>query len=104
RMHWPQLSFDVSLPAAKIGAFVPMIRDRLTERWPAIKAVFFGHLADSNLHLSVRMDEGMSEHDLDEVVYGAVGEWGGSISAEHGIGLLKRDYLKHSRTPAELDL
>lgn len=104
RMHWPQLSFDVSLPAAKIGAFVPFIRDRLTERWPTIKAVFFGHLADSNLHLSVRMDEGMSEHDLDEVVYGAVGEWGGSISAEHGIGLLKRDYLPLSRTPAELAL
>jgi FAD/FMN-containing dehydrogenase len=104
KMHWPQLSFDVSLPAAKIGAFVPFIGDRLRQRWPDIKMVFFGHLADSNLHLSVRLDPGMSEHELDEVVYPAVGEWGGSISAEHGIGSLKREWLHYSRTPEELAL
>ena len=104
KVHWPQLSFDVSLPARKIGDFVPFIRERLLARWPEMVMVFFGHLADSNLHLSVRLDEGMVEHDIDEVVYGAVGEWGGSISAEHGIGMVKRSYLHYSRTPQELAL
>lgn len=104
KVHWPQLSFDVSLPAARIGDFVPFIRERLHARWPGMVMVFFGHLADSNLHLSVRLDEGMPEHEIDEVVYGAVGEWGGSVSAEHGIGMLKRAYLHHSRTPQELAL
>ncbi len=42
------------------------------------------------------------EHEMDEIVYAAIGEWGGSISAEHGIGTVKREFLHFSRTPAEI--
>jgi FAD/FMN-containing dehydrogenase len=105
KVFWPQLSFDISLPAGKIGDFMADVRQRLQARWPTIQTVFFGHLADSNLHLSVRIEaEPLPEHAMDTVVYGAVGEWGGSISAEHGIGQLKREFLHHSRTPAEIAL
>jgi FAD/FMN-containing dehydrogenase len=75
------------------------------ERWPKAQALFFGHIADSNLHISVKLDEQAgSEHELDELVYSAVGAWKGSISAEHGIGVAKRPYLHLSRSEAELAL
>lgn len=104
-VHWPQIGFDVSLPAARIGDFVPFARDLLLARWPDMVTVFFGHLADSNLHLSARLPrETVPVHEIEETVYKAVGEWGGSISAEHGIGTVKRDFLHHCRTPAELTI
>jgi FAD/FMN-containing dehydrogenase len=105
KVHWPQLGFDVSLPAARIGDFVPYCRDLLKARWPEVEAVFFGHLADSNLHLSARIpDPSLPVYEIEDTVYRAVGEWGGSISAEHGIGSLKRDFLHYSRTEEELGL
>jgi len=104
-VHWPQIGFDVSLPTGDIGKRVPVLRDRLAEAFPGITMVFFGHVADSNLHLSVRTDDDpMPVHAIESFVYAMIGEWGGSISAEHGIGTVKREFLHHSRTPEELAL
>ncbi|MCW2398560.1 FAD-binding oxidoreductase [Sphingobium sp. B2D3C] len=104
-VHWPQVAFDVSLPTRKIGDFIPYVRDLLLERWPDCVTVFFGHLADSNLHLSARVPrDPMPEHEMEALVYKAVAEWGGSITAEHGIGSIKREFLHHCRTPEELAL
>jgi FAD/FMN-containing dehydrogenase len=92
--------FDVSLPIGSIGRFVEDCRGRLATRWPRMVATWFGHIADSNIHICVGKRNGPeNEHELDEVVYDCVGEYRGSISAEHGIGLLKRDFLDRSRTP-----
>lgn len=103
--HWPQVAFDVSLPTRKIGDFIPYVRDLLLAKWPDCVTMFFGHLADSNLHLSARVPrDPMPEYEMEALVYQAVGEWGGSITAEHGIGTIKREFLHHSRTPQELDL
>ncbi|MDB5662682.1 MAG: D-2-hydroxyglutarate dehydrogenase [Sphingomonas bacterium] len=105
KIFWPQISFDVSLPTGEIGDRVPELRERLERRWPGVRTVFFGHVADSNLHLSVRLDmDPMPVHAIDDLVYSAIGEWGGSISAEHGIGTVKREFLHHSRTAEELAL
>jgi FAD/FMN-containing dehydrogenase len=105
KVHWPQISFDVSLPTGEIGDRVTELRERIARAFPGARAVFFGHVADSNLHLSVRpVEDPMPVHEMDEVVYSAIGEWGGSISAEHGIGTVKRDFLHHSRTAEELAL
>jgi FAD/FMN-containing dehydrogenase len=76
----------------------------LHARWSKIRTVFFGHVADGNLHLSVKAPEGVPEHDIEDFVYRIVGERRGSVSAEHGIGLHKREFLHHSRSPAELAL
>jgi FAD/FMN-containing dehydrogenase len=104
-VHWPQVAFDVSLPTRKIGDFIPYVRDLLLEKWPDCVTVFFGHLADSNLHLSARVPrDPMPEHEMEALVYKAVGEWGGSITAEHGIGSIKREFLPFCRTPEELAL
>ena len=105
KIYWPQIAFDVSLPAARIGDFVPHIRAVLQRHWPDVQTVFFGHLADSNLHLSVRLPrEVVPVEEIEETVYREVGAWQGSISAEHGIGMVKREFLHFSRSPEELSL
>ncbi|MDB5689466.1 MAG: D-2-hydroxyglutarate dehydrogenase [Sphingomonas bacterium] len=105
KVFWPQISFDVSLPTGEIGLRVPELRARLERAFPGVRTVFFGHVADSNLHLSVHpVEDPMPVHAIDEVVYSAIGEWRGSISAEHGIGTIKRAFLHHSRTAQEIAL
>ena len=100
------INFDVSIEIGQIGHFATECERRLLAQWPAADIFLFGHIGDSNLHLSMSVgpaDEHLV-HLVDEVVYNAVREWGGSVSAEHGIGVLKRDYLSYSRSAAELDV
>jgi FAD/FMN-containing dehydrogenase len=103
--HWPQLSFDVSVPTGEIGQLVAEIDSLLKARWPALTALYFGHIADGNLHVSVRMSgHAVAELDIEQAVYSVVCKRRGSISAEHGIGLLKKDFLQLSRSPEEIAL
>jgi FAD/FMN-containing dehydrogenase len=99
-------NFDVSLPIGDIGAFAAACESRLVERWPDAIVFNYGHIGDSNLHLSLSIGPAGHEaqHEVDEIVYEMVRHWKGSVSAEHGIGVLKRDYLGHSRTEAEIEL
>ncbi len=102
---WPQLSFDVSVPTGEIGPLVTEIDAALSARWPALHTLYFGHVADGNLHLSVRMSgHTVAELDIERTVYGVVCARRGSISAEHGIGLLKKEFLHLSRSPEEIAL
>ena len=66
--------------------------------------MFFGHVADSNLHVGVQAAHGEDEAQVKQVVYDVVRQFKGSISAEHGIGTEKIKYLGYSRSPAELGL
>jgi len=101
-MH-PPINFDVSLPQADIGRFAEECRAALSARWPGHLSVFFGHIGDGNLHLSTDASTvGGEEGAVEELVYALVAAFGGSVSAEHGIGLHKKPYLHASRTPAEL--
>ena len=103
--NWPQLSFDVSVPTGEIGQLVEEIAVALRAHWPALTAVYFGHVADGNLHVSVCMaGHGIPGLDIERVVYYVVSRHRGSISAEHGIGSLKRDFLHLSRSPEEIAL
>jgi FAD/FMN-containing dehydrogenase len=105
KVYWPQIGFDVSLPTGEIGARVPILKERLEQAFPGVRMVFFGHVADSNLHMSVLINQDpMPVHAIEAFVYAMIGEWGGSISAEHGIGTVKREFLHHSRTAEELAL
>ena len=70
-----------------------------------LRSLWFGHIADSNIHICIKMEEGGPDKaEIDAIVYGKVRDHGGSVSAEHGIGLLKQKYLGHSRTPIEMDV
>jgi len=103
--HWPQLSFDVSVPTGEIGELVAEVRAALDARWPDLFAIYFGHVADGNLHLSVRLSHDTSDvAAIEAVVYAAVARRRGSVSAEHGIGSLKKEFLHLSRSPQEIEL
>lgn len=99
------LNFDVSLPIGQIGEFAELCRQRIDERWPGNRSVYFGHIGDSNLHLTVdcrSLPQPAPILEVEELVFAAVGQMHGSVSAEHGIGLLKREFLHHSVTPEAL--
>lgn len=103
--HWPNLSFDVSAPTGEIGALVEDIDRALAKRWPQLSSVYFGHVADGNLHASI--STGMSsvpESDIEDAVYEIAARPRGSISAEHGIGSLKRRFLHCTRSTEEIML
>jgi FAD/FMN-containing dehydrogenase len=98
------INFDVSLPIGEIGRFVDACREAFARRWPGHYAVYFGHIGDSNLHVTVdgRSIPGVSAEEVDHVLYSLVRDYRGSISAEHGIGVLKRPFLGYSRSASEL--
>ena len=103
----PILTFDVSLNIADMEAYVAEVRGALTERWgEAASLVVFGHLGDGNLHVIAGVGERSPEarHAVEETVYGPLRRIGGSISAEHGVGLQKREFLSWTRSPEELAL
>lgn len=101
----PFAAFDVGIPMAAMDAFVESVGSELERRFPAQRHLFFGHIGDGNLHvLSGPHASPDSLHQVEEVVYAATGRVGGSISAEHGIGVVKKEFLAHSRSPVEIEL
>ena len=102
----PIFTFDVSLQISKMEEFVAEVHDALLSHWPAVTLMVFGHLGDGNLHLIAGVGDGGAEarKAVEEMIYGALRKRGGSISAEHGIGLEKRTYLSYSRNPQEIAL
>ncbi|MGO4406738.1 FAD-binding oxidoreductase [Bosea sp. RAF48] len=99
----PGIHFDVSIPLGAMADAVALLRQRVKARSGTAFPIVFGHLADSNLHLSVH-DETADLSGFADIVYELVREKHGSISAEHGVGILKRPYLGMSRSDAELAL
>ncbi len=102
----PLILFDVSLGIPDMENFVDEVREQLTHRWPGSQMVVFGHLGDGNIHLALTIGshEASRLHIVETIIYEALGRRGGVISAEHGIGLDKREYLKHSRSKEEIAL
>ncbi len=100
------VNFDVSAPTAQLGELAQRLASALTARWPEGQFYVYGHVGDGNIHLSAWVGGTLEQvtHEMDDIVYGEVRRIGGSISAEHGIGTLKRAYLGHSRSPAEIDV
>ena len=102
---FPHVGFDVSLPIARMQEFVDDCKDHLRQADPGYKWLSFGHIADSNLHICVQQTKGvLTKAEVDAIVYARVRAFGGSVSAEHGIGTLKKPYLGYSRTPEEIAL
>jgi len=84
--------------------FLEAFDEALAAELPDSENLVFGHLGDNNLHLFVTTRHEAENDTVVELAYGLVGECGGSISAEHGVGSLKRDFLHHSRTAQEIQL
>jgi FAD/FMN-containing dehydrogenase len=100
----PVFTFDVSLKIADMERYVDEVREILLSRWPATTMMVFGHLGDGNLHLIPGVGDAGAREAVEHIVYGVLKKHGGSISAEHGIGLEKRAYLDYSRSPEEIAL
>lgn len=102
----PWFGFDVSLPIKHMDEYVKDVRARLSARWSEHKAFVFGHMGDGNLHLNIHVGSGDAEsrNGVEEIVYGGLTGRTGAISAEHGVGLEKRAWLRMCRTPEELAL
>jgi FAD/FMN-containing dehydrogenase len=101
----PTVNFDVSIALPRMAAFIDRVQAELARRFPAQRHLLFGHLGDGNLHLASGPYPAQSDFEaVEELVYAAVGAVGGSMSAEHGIGVVKKDFLHHSRAPAEIGL
>ena len=102
--------FDVTVPPGVIPAFLGEM-EALAARFRGVRAVLFGHLGDGNVHVNMAQEPGLRDADframepaLAEAVYGVVHGHAGSISAEHGIGVMKRAYLSLARTDEEIAL
>ena len=99
----PHAGFDVSIPIGEMQVFIERTKAALAARDPAARSLWFGHIADSNLHILVKLEPGgPGKKEIDAIVYAEVRRFAGSVSAEHGIGLLKRPYLVYSRGEAEI--
>lgn len=100
------LKYDLTLPPAKMYDLVEAVRNRLNQA-PSVKSIIgYGHFGDGNIHLNVAtpsLDDKVIDL-MEPFVYEQVQEMRGSISAEHGIGLMKSHYLSYSRRPEEIAL
>ena len=104
RLMLPLVPFDVSVPVAAMEPFVNRLNAAVLALDPRCDTLVFGHVGDGNLHIGVHRPEERPElfERIEETVYSLVGEYRGSVSAEHGIGVLKRDFLHHTRSHAEI--
>jgi FAD/FMN-containing dehydrogenase len=102
---------DISLPVAALEAFCAELDEVFRARYPGWEIALFGHIGDGNLHVNVMKPEDMEKAEFlahtkkaDHTMFELVRKHGGSISAEHGVGLLKKDYLGYTRSAAEQEL
>jgi len=111
-MEGLNIKHDISVPISHIPEFVRTTDAALAQALPGIRMVDFGHLGDGNLHYNVQAPEGVDaaaflrahEATVNTLVFESVTRFGGSISAEHGIGSLKVDKLPGYKSPVALDM
>ena len=100
----PSAGFDISLAIDRMEAFADAIERGVKTIDKDAYAIVFGHAGDGNLHVNAKYSPLADKHEeMTKLVYGITGDFGGSISAEHGIGILKRPYLRLSRTAEEIE-
>ncbi|MBP6902658.1 MAG: FAD-binding oxidoreductase [Burkholderiaceae bacterium] len=103
---------DIALPVSAIPAYCRQMDAALRQAFPGVRLVNFGHLGDGNLHYNVQCPEdgdagdflAHHEHAINAMVFDGLREFGGSFSAEHGIGALKRDELAERKSPVALGM
>ena len=105
------IKHDVALPISAVSNFVAATDRLLQTHFPRCRMVTFGHLGDGNLHYNVSPPLGMpedvflaSQEVVSRLVHDSVNQFGGSISAEHGVGTLKRDDILRYKSPVEIGL
>ena len=107
--HWTPYKNDISVTVSQVPAFLRDIDAIVGEHYPDFEIVWFGHIGDGNLHLNILKPDAMPKEEffakcasVNQWVFDIVQRYNGSISAEHGVGMTKRDYLQYSRSPEEI--
>jgi FAD/FMN-containing dehydrogenase len=105
------IKHDVSVPVSRVPELIEQAGAALAARYPDIRIVAFGHVGDGNIHYNCSKSERQDAReffaqapDVNRVVYEVVKALGGSISAEHGLGVLKRDEITHYKSALELEV
>ncbi|PHR59127.1 MAG: hydroxyacid dehydrogenase [Robiginitomaculum sp.] len=105
------IKHDITVPVSKTADFIHSANQAVTAHIPDCRPLPFGHLGDGNIHYNIGQPEGMDkakfmalEPEINEIVYDIVDALGGSISAEHGIGILKKDQLRKRADHAKLTM
>ena len=105
------IKHDIALPISKLGEFISVTDALLQQQFPGCRMVSFGHLGDGNLHYNVSAPETQDDAEFLKLqaavnlcVHDSVHRYGGSISAEHGLGALKRDEIKRYKSETELKM
>ena len=97
------LKFDVAVPLRSLGGFLDELPDVVAAADPTARLWRFGHAADGNIHVNVTGSDASRDAAIEDTVLGLVLDLGGSISAEHGIGIAKAAWMERARSPAELE-
>lgn len=107
--HWTPYKNDISVTVGKVPAFLRDIDEIVAKNYPDFEVVWFGHIGDGNLHLNILKPDNLSKDEffaqcatVNQWVFETVEKYNGSISAEHGVGMTKRDYLHYSRSAEEI--
>ena len=107
--HWTPYKNDISVTISKVPDFLRDIDEIVEKNYPDFEVVWFGHIGDGNLHLNILKPDDMDKDEffakcatVNQWVFETVQKYNGSISAEHGVGMTKRDYLHYSRSPEEI--
>jgi glycolate oxidase subunit GlcD len=100
---------DISVKVSKVPQFLQEVDELVTRAYPDFEIIWFGHIGDGNVHLNILKPDALAKEEFFEKcskvsneIFEIVRKYGGSISAEHGVGLLKKPYLHYSRSPAEI--
>ncbi len=111
KLEGGSIKHDVAVPLRHVPELIARASAAVAELIPGVRPCPFGHMGDGNIHLNFSQPVGLDKDaflarwdEVNAVVHGIVGELGGTISAEHGIGVLKRDMLKHVKSPLEIEL
>jgi FAD/FMN-containing dehydrogenase len=101
--------FDVTVPQGDIPRFCDAV-EQVAARYPGFRLFLYGHLGDGNVHVNMVQGKTLgkdgfyaAEKPIADEIYNQVADMAGSVSAEHGIGIMKRDYLQHSRSKTEIE-
>lgn len=108
---WTPYKNDISTVISKVPDFLVAVEELVSAAYPNFEIIWFGHIGDGNLHLNILKPDEMDKDEFFEKcakvstgVFEIVQRYGGSVSAEHGVGLLKKNYLEYSRSPVEVAL
>jgi FAD/FMN-containing dehydrogenase len=111
KLEGGSIKHDVSVPVSRVPDFIRTAGEAISQAMPGARPVPFGHLGDGNIHYNISQAPGDDKqaflarwHEANEIVHAIVAQMGGSISAEHGIGELKRDLLPGVKDPVALDV